>query len=328
MNILSTRTPAVATQGKQLPDALSEPVQTLYRGAPLRFAGKVLSLLALLGLSAYIVQTQQGWLRFLAQVCIAGLLAHGTELVHQCLHKTGTHIASVDRAIGTILGFTTLLSFSHYQYWHFHHHKHNGSEKDRESFGYAYPMMLSKRRLVRVFGAVVHLSMVFYFYQTLQRAILGCTGRLARSTTSIEFGPPPTVAKTIQREYAAIGVILLCVIATVVFGLTTALNVWLIPLIVWAPIHALIELPEHFHCDHPHRGERNNTRSIRAGQFMAWFTNGNCFHVGHHENMRVPMHNLRKYEEMLRKDEAFKHEEESYFCFFRRLALYILRGHW
>jgi len=297
--------------------------------APYRFIGKVTFLALLLCAAAYAAMTTSGLTRLAAELLIGVLLVHATELVHQCLHQTGTGVGRADRFLGAILAALACLSFNHYRYWHLYHHAHNGSEEDRESFGYAYPLMMSRNRLMRLAGVALHLSMVFYFIQTLQRLALAAVGKLAPRLIGATPAVPPKPAYAIQRDYQLIGIgLFIAVLGSVVFGADTIVRLWLIPLCFWAPIHALIELPEHFLCDHPDELERHNTRSIRAGAFMQWYTNGNCFHVGHHDNMRVPMHRLEEYEREMRRISPFKYDEASYGSFYLSFAWYILSGKW
>ena len=97
-------------------------------------------------------------------------------------------------------------------------------------------------------------------------------------------------------------------------------------IIGWAPIHALIELPEHWKCDTSMTNPRLNTRSIRAGRLARWYVNNNCNHVGHHYDLSVAMERLPEYESQLMAQSPFTHLEQSYTKFYLRFFRYIFIG--
>jgi fatty acid desaturase len=104
-------------------------------------------------------------------------------------------------------------------------------------------------------------------------------------------------------------------------------QLWLIPMIIgWAPIHALIELPEHWKCDTSSTDARLNTRSIRAGTLARWYVNNNCNHVGHHFDINIAMERLPDYESQLMAENPFRHFEESYPRFYYRFFRFLCTG--
>jgi fatty acid desaturase len=71
--------------------------------------------------------------------------------------------------------------------------------------------------------------------------------------------------------------------------------VWAVSLLlVGSPIHALIEMPEHFGCNALSTSAFENTRTIRSNAFMRWFTNSNNFHVEHHLWPGVPLQRVHE----------------------------------
>lgn len=301
---------------------------TLHTLSPARFVGKVALLFVLLASAvAWAVLARAGWALVTAQVAIAALLAHAVELVHQCLHQTGTGMPKVDRAMGVILGLPAGVSFHYYRYWHLYHHRHNGIEDDRESFGYAFDLLHSPRVFGRLLGMALHLSMAGYFYQTARRMMMAVTGRLAAELRCEAPGIKAVDAVRVWRDYLLLASVIAVAAAwSVAAGTTVLVRVWLVPMLLWAPIHAMIELPEHVLCDHPAEDEHRNTRSIRAGWFMRWFTNWNCCHVGHHTDMRVPMHRLPEWERALEGRAPLVHTQPSYSMFYLRFVRYLLTG--
>jgi fatty acid desaturase len=267
------------------------------------------------------------WALVPAQVAIAALLAHAVELVHQCLHQTGTGIPRVDRLLGVTLALPAGVSFHYYRYWHLYHHRHNGTDDDRESFGYGFDLLHSPRVSRRLAGIALHLSMAAHFYQTARRVTMALTTGLAADLRREAPDMKASDAARVRRDYLLLaGLIAAGAAWSLGAGTAVLVRVWLVPVLLWAPIHALIELPEHVLCDHPSEEENRNTRSIRAGWFMRWFTNGNCCHVGHHTDMRVPMHRLPELERALEARAPLAHTQPSYLTFYLRFARYLLTG--
>jgi fatty acid desaturase len=262
------------------------------------------------------------------QWIIGVLFAHGVELVHQCLHKTASGRATIDHALGMVLGWPALVSFWHYLYFHWWHHRHNGTELDQESFGYAYEMLKSSARLTRLLGFAWHLSQIKHYLTAVSRMYLAARGQLHSKLKASTPEMPDRIARLIQRDFRIMACILVVTIAvSVVFQSTLLIQLWLIPLLLaYGPAHALIELPEHFECDHPTEDVLSNTRSIKAGRFMRWLTNGNNFHVEHHLDPSIPIENLSAFSEQLCRTEQLKHVEESYLRFYTRVCRHLWYG--
>jgi fatty acid desaturase len=297
------------------------------RVEPRRFLGKVLLLLLLLALTGAGTLRTHGAVRLGFQFLLALLLAHATELVHQCLHKTATGFGAWDRVFGILLGLPTLVSYYYYQFWHLWHHRKNGTVEDRESFGYAYNLLKSPSRHVRWLGFLLHLSMALHYRSAARRMCLAVRGRLQGELRREAPGMPGGVARKIQANYRLMAAGLLSSAGvSVLFRSTLLIDLWLIPLLLWGPIHALIELPEHICCDFPGPDPRKNTRSLQAGWFMCWLTNNNCNHVGHHSDMLVPMDKLVEYERHMLRRGRFKYMEKSYPSFYRRFLWFLWSG--
>jgi fatty acid desaturase len=91
-------------------------------------------------------------------------------------------------------------------------------------------------------------------------------------------------------------------------GLHVLLMIWLIPLFVVAgPVHALIEMPEHFRCETDNTNVFRNTRSIKSNWFMTWFTNGNNYHVEHHLVPGAPIERLPEIHELVSSEIKYVH---------------------
>ncbi|HQZ63609.1 MAG TPA: fatty acid desaturase [Planctomycetaceae bacterium] len=265
---------------------------------------------------------------FLCQFGIGMMLAHGSELAHQALHRTGTGIKRIDNLIGTVLCVVTGTSYSLFQYTHHWHHRFVGSAADRESFGYAYDQLDSESRSRRCVGFIRHIFMIGHWSTVWRRMWYGCTGHLEAKLVAEYPSIPKKVVKKAVIEYRLMALSLLLIIAcSICYSTSIFMHIWLVPLIfAWGPTHAIIEMPEHWRCDNPDPAATSNTRSFKAGWFTAYLTNNNDCHVGHHHDGRVPMDKLNALERMLHQRIGIKHLEESYPSFYLRFLKYLWSG--
>lgn len=204
--------------------------------------------------------------------------AHAVELQHQCLHNTAYRSRFWGRVVGVLLGLPSLVSFSDYQNSHLKHHRLLGTPEDKEFFNYAYQKLHSMPSLV------THLWMVRHYRDVMGYIFYSACGKLVRKDQATL-----KMAKKIRFEYQLMAVFLIAMaFVTVYFQTTLFLKLWLIPLLVAVPTHALIELPEHIGCDTKINDVLVNTRTIKTNRFMVWFVNGNNYHVEHHWLPAVP----------------------------------------
>jgi fatty acid desaturase len=288
------------------------------------FVAKLLVLASLLGFAGFGVLVTNGLSRIILQVCFGAVLAHATELIHQCLHRTATGRATRDQALGMLIASPLGISFWRYLIDHFRHHK----DVTKESFSYNYQRMDSKSLPTRMTGFLLHLSMLGHFLETLKWIGFAITGKVEEKLAETHPKLNQLVIRRIRRDYLVMMTLLsLAFAVSVTFRTDMVIQLWLIPMIIgWAPIHALIELPEHWRCETFSTNPRLNTRSIRAGGLARWYVNNNCNHVGHHHDISVAMERLPDYESRLMTEDAFKYFEESYPKFYYRFFRYLLTG--
>jgi fatty acid desaturase len=297
---------------------------TLRKVVPGYFYVKLAVLAALLGFAAVAVIATQGLTRIILQVCLGAILAHGTELIHQCLHRTATGRAARDQAFGMLIATPLGISFWRYLTDHFTHHK----DVTKESFSYNYQRMDSKSLPVRVIGFVLHASMINHFVDTLKWIGFALTGKVEEKLSATRPGLNQQIVRRVESDYLMMAALLiLAVVVTIAFYTDLVIQLWLVPMIIgWAPIHALIELPEHWKCETSSEDARLSTRSIRASWLTRWYVNNNCNHVGHHVDLSVAMERLPNYEVQLMNEEPFKYFEESYPRFYFRFFRYLVTG--
>ncbi|NBB81462.1 MAG: fatty acid desaturase [Verrucomicrobia bacterium] len=233
-------------------------------------------------------------------------IAHGVELCHQALHNTGFTSPRLNEIVGVMLGLPLLVSFYEYRISHLAHHKYVGTPQDTEYFDYG-DGPLTFRRFIDT------LSMRQHYSRFLHNFVLFLIDR-----------PIPGFREKHQPILRRYYLVVIGFIATLaVVGILTGTGwrpflTWLAAMVLIAgPIHALIEFPEHYKCDAETKDILCNTRSIQAGWFMTWFTNGNNFHVEHHMYPTVPLHHARQVHNILHPDH--RHYNNGYRDFYRTI---------
>src|ERR1051325_3815349 len=166
---------------------------------PAIFAAKLAVLSGLLGLVGFGILETRGFGRIALQICMGAVLAHATELIHQCLHRTATGRASRDQFFGMLIATPLGISFWRYLNDHFRHHK----DVTKESFSYNYQRMESKSLPDRLAGFVRHASMVDQFVETFRWIGSAITGNTEQRLAKAGPLPNPMIVSRIRRDYLA-----------------------------------------------------------------------------------------------------------------------------
>ncbi|MFP5261888.1 MAG: fatty acid desaturase [Blastocatellia bacterium] len=231
--------------------------------------------------------------------------AHAVELQHQCLHYTAYQGKGRNRAVGVMMGLPLFVSFSDYQNSHFKHHRLLGTPEDKEFFNYSY------QKLSSLWALIPHLWMVRHYRDVAGYMIRSMAGKLVR-----EKEATLKAAKKIRFEYQLMAVFVIVMAAiTIAFQTPIFLKLWLVPFLIGVPTHALIELPEHIGCKTHTTNVLENTRTIKAGKFAVWFTDGNNYHVEHHWLPGVPNDKFPELHGHVAS--RIKNLESSYWAFYR-----------
>jgi fatty acid desaturase len=224
-------------------------------------------------------------LRLLGFLVIGAMFAHGVELQHQVLHGQGFRNRRLNEIIGIALGLPMLVSFAGYQASHLRHHRHLGTPENKEFFDYGDQ-----------YGSSRLGTLLLWMKRFLMPAHYGSFFiNSTRSVLGKNFpGESDDVSRRIRRDHLVMLVSIAALVGiSVIMALPVIFFAWLIPLaIVAAPIHALIEMPEHYRCDVTSTDSFQNTRTIKSNPAMTWFTNGNNFHVEHHLMPGLPIDRL------------------------------------
>lgn len=243
--------------------------------------------------------------KLLPQLLLGMMFAHSIELEHELTHHVIFFNERLNRLVGITLGLPMLVSFSLYKALHGHHHSALGTPEDKETFNYSY------EKLTSISGFLLHLSMLGHYSGVSENIHAAFVGKLREDVS-------PKIAQRIRNEFRLIAcLIIIMLVLSALWQTTILLDTWLIPLIIFTgPIHALIELPEHFGCDNQTINPFQNTRTIQASKFLTWFVNGNNYHVEHHLNAALPINELRNsHSTIISKIEHF---ESSYWSFYKK----------
>jgi fatty acid desaturase len=269
------------------------------------FVVRVLIFAALVALSVWLILEVGGVLGVLGIVILGLMYGHAAELQHQALHNTGFSNKTVSRVVGFLLGLPMLISYSDYQYHHFQHHRLLGTSENREFFNYGYNRLTSLKPLM------AHLLMLGHYREVAKFIFRSIFGKLRP-------GVKTDSAVRIRTEYCLMAVFLVAmVVITVVFKTSIFLKLWLLPLLIAIPTHALIELPEHWGKEADTTDVSVNTRTIKAGWFGYWFTNGNNYHIEHHWLPSVPNDRLPKLHQLV----SSQIKTDSYPQFYKQFFL-------
>jgi fatty acid desaturase len=193
------------------------------------FQWKLLSLFVLTALFIALALMVPSIPWILPSVALGLMYAHAVELQHQCLHNTALRDTSWNRRIGILLGLPLLVSFSDYQNSHMRHHKLLGTPEDREFFNYGYESLTTLRALIP------HLLMIRHYRDVAVFMAKAGVGKITRPDATLRM------ALRIRSEYRIMAIFLIVMLViTIVFQTTIFLKIWLIPLLVGIPAHALI----------------------------------------------------------------------------------------
>lgn len=296
----------------------SAEIRANYRYLRGRVRGEVfvakLAVAAVILAGGVVLATQDAlWSRLVGVILIGLMFAHTAELQHETLHNIGFRSQRANTIAGTVLGIPMLVSFAAYRSAHLRHHRYLGTPLNREFFDYGDQYgALAKSRFGAALSWLVRMSMLYHY-----RLFVVNTWQALRGAPF--DGETATVSRRIRRDHLLIlGLIVASVAISALLGSFLVVWLWLLPLVaVAAPVHAAIELPEHYRCKTLDQNVFANTRTIRSNWLMTWFTNGNNFHVEHHLMPNMPIERLPELHVRVR--DQLQHFHPTYVSFFRSL---------
>ncbi|GHF52410.1 fatty acid desaturase [Streptomyces mashuensis] len=252
--------------------------------------------------------------RIAGVVLLGCMYAHAAELQHETLHNLAFRSRRANTVAGTVLGMPMLISFAAYRTSHLRHHRYLGTPLNREFFDYGDQYGAGQRsRTAAALDWVTRFTMFHHYGLFLASTVRALRGQ--------DFaGETATVSRRIRRDHLLMLAAVLALTAlSLALGSTLVLWVWVLPLVlVAAPVHALVELPEHHRCETLNEDPFRNTRTIRSNRLMTWFTNGNNYHVEHHVMPNLPIERLPDLHAEIRDRLHFYHP--GYVDYFRKLV--------
>lgn len=280
------------------------PYEDLISSKPQIFLFKFALWVLALGVGAYLVNSESPYFRLLGSITLALMFVHGVELQHQALHGTGAGRRSLDMALGRLLGFPLLISVHHYRDRHLHHHRHVGGAEDAEFFQQTH---LTEGGC---WARLKNLLMVTHWQRVCCLIWAAWTGGDIGDVYNRKNELP------IRRDYTWMGVSAIVLVAVFLLSGWGGLSL-LAAFPLAACLHTLLEFPEHWACSKT-LSVYENTRTIRAGRLVTWFTNGNNFHVEHHLAPALRPEALRAFHERIATH--IVHQNDSYWSFLCELA--------
>lgn len=310
-----TAAQATTSERRRLDPQLRETLRQLRGGVRGRFfARKLAACLALTGGAGWLALQHELWLRVAGIVLLGCMFAHAAELQHETLHNLAYRSKRANKLAGIALGLPMLVSFTAYRVAHLRHHRDLGTPANREFFDYGNQYGDGGRRspVKVVLAWLVRFSMIYHYGQF--------AANLARSLAGRDIpGETAHTSRSIRREYLiTLAFLVSLALISVASGELVIVWLWLLPLLlVAAPLHALIELPEHYRCDTLDRSPLVNSRTIRSNRMATWFTNGNNFHVEHHLAPNLPIDQLPGLHRAVR--DRLRYFHSGYTSYFRAL---------
>jgi fatty acid desaturase len=277
----------------------------------LTFFTLVLAWIAMLIAGLWFAFSESLGLQLLSILILGLCFAHGVELQHQTLHHSSFRSKGANRFCGCMLGLPMFISFTLYRKRHLEHHGYLGTPKNKEFFDYSTQYSVNTLR-----DLLIRFSLI-YHYRDLARNLK----RLFRGLPILE-NMSNSLSRRVWIEYALMCLVIIGLLffSFLVHEPWIILN-WLVALFfVAGPVHALIEMPEHYQCDLKSRDMFKNTRSITSGAIASWFTNYNNLHVEHHMYPCIPLKQLREIH--LEQKSKIVFYEPTYITFFQK---YLLR---
>lgn len=280
------------------------------RSSDVTFGLKVVLLGFLLVYSAQAVLADFWAYRVLGTIGLGLMFAHGVELQHQALHLLGFRNRRLNEIVGIAVGLPMLVSLAGYQASHLRHHQRLGTPLNKEFFDYGDQYGAS--RVASLWAWTQRFLMLSHYKQFLINLWLTVRGSDFPDET-------PETSRRLRRDHCVMvaAIAVLCALSALLHR-PLVLWLWLVPLaLVAAPVHALIEMPEHYRCDTSTTNVYANTRTIRANPLLTWFTNCNNFHVEHHLMPGLPMERLPDLHEHI--VDHIENYHDTYLDFFRSL---------
>lgn len=230
----------------------------------------------------------ENWLIWPAMFVHGLVVVHFFSLEHECIHSTAFRTRWMNKVVGHIAGFLTLLPYKFFRYEHCDHHTYthiDGKDPEHIEMPTSY------------WGYLWFLSGIPYWWLMLRDLINHSLGRLNRTERRFLPKVEHDAVKNEARVYLFF--YLLILLFMFAFDFWAPVWFWFIPLVLAEPVMRFIRMTEHV--GRPVGAQRvENTRTNIVGwpwQFLCWNMN---FHAEHHYVASVPFHALPRLHEKLK----------------------------
>lgn len=234
---------------------------------------------ALLTATGWAVLWAPSWpLWFLAALCHGVLLTFLFTLEHEAIHGTAFRSPWINAAVAEAAGLVMLLPPRSFRYFHFAHHRHTQDP--------ALDPELSSPRPEGWRQYLWYLSGILYWKFAVIGLVRNALGREAGS-----FVPPSGRGKIIIEARAHLGAVAMLAAASVAFGWTWPIELWVVPALLGQPFLRAFLLAEHAGC--PMVADMlANSRTTFANRFVQFLAWNMPHHAAHHALPVVPFHRL------------------------------------
>jgi fatty acid desaturase len=198
--------------------------------------------------------------------------------MHECIHETAFKSSFLNTAVSIISSYLIFIPPAWFRFFHFAHHRHTHDlVRDPE---------LKTPKPSTVIGYVKHVSGLPLWFATFRTLVTNAMGRNAD-----DFVPPKAKTRVTFEAREMLVIYVLLAVASVVWGSTLLIWIWIIPLLLGQPFLRLFLLAEHTNCPHVENMFENTrtTFTTRLVRLVAW---NMPFHAEHHALPTVPFHKL------------------------------------
>lgn len=216
---------------------------------------------------------------------VLAMLVHGIVLVflftleHECIHGTAFRTAWLNTVCADVAGFLLVMPPRYFRYFHFAHHRHTQDpDNDPE---------LAEPRPYDLKSYAWYLSGIPYWRANLTAVF---TNAIGRTLPNFVVGAARGVV-TEARVYIALWLVLL--LASLAFGWTWPLTLWIIPALLGQPFLRAFLLAEHAACPAV-SNMLENSRTTIAGRLIRFLSWNMSFHAAHHAIPTVPFHRTQE----------------------------------
>lgn len=223
--------------------------------------------------------------------------------LHESIHETAFDTNWINRAVGLLSGFLILLPPLWFRYFHLAHHRHtHDPENDPELMSPKPETMLQYLQ---------YLSGIPYWAGMVQVTVTNALGR-----NQDIFVPPKARDRITVESRQFLAAYLIVSVATLLFGFTGLLWIWIVPVLIGQPFLRAYLLAEHTRCPHVANMLENTrtTFTTRLVRLIAW---NMPYHAEHHSYPAVPFHKLPHFHRVVA--DHLRTTESGYVRFHRRL---------